>query len=123
MLLLQFPRLQLRAIPAEIFGSHPPQRRECRDSKARENLRRDLIEHPGPAAKRAGIIVIQFDSISKQLRLLDMHSLYDGSRDLIEAFPNRLIVIVADSLRPGQNLAEHFVRQVATADALKAPAQ
>src|ERR1044071_1222837 len=52
--LFQFPRLQLRAAPAEIFGSDAMQRRERRDSKARQDIRRYIIEESRPATERSG---------------------------------------------------------------------
>src|SRR5438552_17598401 len=112
MLLLQFPGLELRTIPAEIFRRHASQRRKGGDPESRKDLRRNPVKKPRPTPKCARIIIVQFDAIPKKLGLLDPHSFHDRAGHLIEPCPDGLIIIVTNSLRPPRNLADHVVRQI-----------
>src|SRR6266404_2582285 len=97
------------------------QRREGRDAKSRQYLRRNIIKKSGPASKRARRLVVQFAAVSEKLMLGCADLFHDRVSHTVEHLPNRLAAIVTNALGPGRNFSEDFRRQIAPADLFDAP--
>src|SRR5688572_789638 len=68
-LLLEFPWLQVHRAPAKIFRRHAMQGGKRRNTEARQDIRRNLVEEPSPAPKPSCPFVIQFSMRVENLRV------------------------------------------------------